>query len=619
MTGWALLGGKLAPAAGDALVAVGLLLACGLIGFSLLPAGARERARLALPLSLSLGVTAVGWGSWLAGSLAGTRATLPLLVILVLQSLRIWRGYARACLRWARTAWLLARSQPWLAAALMLVVAALGPQLLLPVTDSDGLRYHLALPKLFVLTGTVFRYQYDFTGGLPQLAEMLYLHTLQLGRAETAKLLHTGMFLGTLAVLAAVVHRGPGTRPAALLAPLAWAATPLALTVAATSFVDHFAAFHCAVALLLAAAGSSPVLIGCALGGALGTKLTVVPFAVGVAGAVICSAGRRRALRTAALLLLPVALVLAPFAIRNAIDTGDPFFPLGRGLLGLPVQGASASRVELSTHYHPASTGFLGITWGAAQGKASGDEIAGWHNLVALLALVLAVRDRRMRLFATPVAFTLLLGFGFRPPTRLLLPMFLCLATLGAIAVARIRWRPAYWAATATLLPAITTGVSFAITYQRPFDFLSGRIDREEFCRRYVPGWRAARLVNAQPPGGRVMALDFPAPMCFDRPWIAEGMMVEPPLKEWIEGGRDGGEVLRRLQVDDVRLLVVTPGYGGGSRESLLPLASTRAELQTTLSLRSSLESVGTLDGVGVYRVPRAPVKRPARAVYSVR
>ena len=203
-------GRKARTAAGDALVAVGLLLACGLIGFSLLPARARERARLALPLSLSLGVTAVGWESWLAGSLAGTRATLPLLAILVLQSLRIWRRYGRACLRWARTVWLLARSHPWLAAALMLVVAALGPQLLLPVTDSDGLRYRLALPKLFVLTGTVFRYQYDFTGGLPQLAEMLYLHTLQLGRAETAKLLHTGMFLGTLAVLAAVVHRGPG-------------------------------------------------------------------------------------------------------------------------------------------------------------------------------------------------------------------------------------------------------------------------------------------------------------------------------------------------------------------------------------------------------------------------
>ena len=619
MVQWTAMAHTLGAAAGDALVAVGLLLACGLIGFSLLPARARERARLALPLSLSLGVTTVGWGSWLAGSLAGTRATLPLLAILVLQSLRIWRSYGRACVRWVRAVWSLARSHPWLAAALVLVVAALGPQLLLPVTDSDGLRYHLALPKLFVLTGRVFRYQYDFTGGLPQLTEMVYLLALQLGRAETAKFLHTGMFVGTLAVLAAVVHRGPRTRPAALLAPLAWAATPLALTVAATSFVDHFAAFHCAVALLLAAAGSSPVLIGCALGGALGAKLTVAPFVAGVAAVVALSAGRRRALRTAALLLLPVALVLAPFAIRNAIETGDPFFPLGRGLLGLPIQGASIERVNLTTQYYPGSTGFLGITWGAIQGRASSDEIAGWHNLLALLALVLAVRDRRLRLFAVPVAFTLVLGLWFRPPTRYLMPMFLCLAALGAIAVARIRSRFAILTAATALIPAFATGVPFILTHQRPFDYLAGHVDREEFCRRYIPGWRAARLVNAQPPGGRVMALDFPAPMCFDRPWIAEGMMIEPPLKEWIERSRDGGEVFRRLQADDIRLLVVTPGYGGGSRASLLPLASTPAELQTTLSLRSSLESVGTLDGVGVYRVPRAPVKRPAGAVYSIR
>lgn len=31
----------------------------------------------------------------------------------------------------------------------------------------------------------------------------------------------------------------------------------------------------------------------------------------------------------------------------------------------------------------------------------------------------------------------------------------------------------------------------------------------------------AAHLVTAQPPGGTVMALDFPAPFYFDRPWCA--------------------------------------------------------------------------------------------------
>jgi len=604
VTGWALLGGTLATAAGDALVAAALFLSCGLIGFSLLPARTRGRARLSLPLALSVGVTAVGSGSWVVGSLVGTRATLPLLAVLLLQSLRTWRSYARAFNRWARAAWLLARSQPWLATVLLLVLAALGPQLLLPVSDSDGMRYHLALPKLFILTGSVFRYQYDFTGGLPQLAEMVYLLGLQLGRAETAKFLHTGMFLGTLAVLAAVVYRGPRSRAAALLAPLAWAATPLVLTVAATSFVDHFAAFHCAVALLLAGAGASPALVGCALGGALGTRLTAAPFVAGVVVVVVLLAGRKRALQASASMLIPVAIVLAPFAVRNTLSTGDPFFPLGRGLVGLPIQGVSTERVKLTTHYHPPSTGFLGITWGAVQERASADEIAGWHNLLAMLALVLAVRDRRLRLLAAPVAFTLVLGFWFRPPTRYLMPMFLCLAALGAIAVARVRWRLALWAAVAALVPAFATGLSFVLTYQRPFDYLAGRLDRDGFCSRYIPGWRAVRLVNAQAPGGRVMALDFPALMYFDRPWIAEGMMIKPPLQEWIERAGDGGEVLRRLQAEKVRLLVVTPGYGGGSRESLLPLASTPAQLQRTLALRASLELVGTRDGVDVYRVP---------------
>ena len=222
------------------------------------------------------------------------------------------------------------------------------------------------------------------------------------------------------------------------------------------------------------------MLIGCALGGALGTKLTVVPFAVGVAGAVICSAGRRRALRTAALLLLPVALVLAPFAIRNAIDTGDPFFPLGRGLLGLPIQ-APARKSEADDSVHPASTGFLGMTWGATRGaQAATRSRAGttcsrclrssWPFATAAASL----RD--------PVAFTLVLGFGFRPPTRLLYAdVSLPCGAGGDRSPASGRGpRPGR---PATLLPAFTTGVSFAITYQTVrLSFRS--VDREEFFRR---------------------------------------------------------------------------------------------------------------------------------------
>ncbi len=596
--------GLMARTATDGLLALALTAACLQIGFSLLPRRVRARARLAVPLALSLGLTAVGLLSWLAGSLAGTRAVLPVLAVPLVLALRSWRGCAAACRRWARTGFLLLRSSLFLTIPLLLGLAALVPQLLLPVTDSDGLRYHLALPKLYILTGHVAYVPFEYHSALPQLPEMLYLVGLELGRPETAKFMHTLAFLAAIAVLASCVHRSRATRSGAVFAALAFTATPVALAHVATAFVDHFAVFHCAVALLAASANAPAALVGLALGGALGSKLTVAPFAAGMALAVVLRAGRLRALGTAARLAIPVAVILGPFAVRNTLVTGDPFFPMGHVLLGEAVQGANADTFRYATDFHARAPGLLGITWGLSQGTAETSELAGWHNLLALLALTIAVYDRRARLFALPVVATLVLGFWFHPPTRYLLPMFLCLAGLGALALCSARRRLVIWAGAIPVVAALVTSVSFLLSYDRPFDYLSGRIDREAFLARAVPGWRAARLVNAQPPGGRVMALDFPAPMYFDRPWVCEGIMGTPPLQEWIARAHDGREVLRSLQRMNIRYLVVTPGYGGGTAESLLPLAKSRDGLRRTLALRAALRCIGTFDGVDVFAVP---------------
>src|SRR5205085_806861 len=84
-----------------------------------------------------------------------------------------------------------------------------------------------------------------------------------------------------------------------------------------------------------------------------------------------------------------------------------------------------------------------------------------------------------------------------------------------------------------------------------------GHLDREHYLAQVVPGYRAAQVVNALPPGGRVMALDFPAPYYFDRPWIVEGVLHEPPLQRWLREG----DALAKLRQYDVRVLVLTPAY----------------------------------------------------------
>jgi len=102
-----------------------------------------------------------------------------------------------------------------------------------------------------------------------------------------------------------------------------------------------------------------------------------------------------------------------------------------------------------------------------------------------------------------------------------------------------------------------------------------------------------------------VMALGFPAPFYFDRPWIAEGMMVVPPLETWLRSAHTADDVLQRLRAADVRLLVVCPNYGGGTPQSLLLLAHSPEMLQRIVDLRARLAPIASVDGVDVFAVPR--------------
>ena len=100
------------------------------------------------------------------------------------------------------------------------------------------------------------------------------------------------------------------------------------------------------------------------------------------------------------------------------------------------------------------------------------------------------------------------------------------------------------------------------------------------------------------------MALDFPAPFYFDRPWIAEGILNEPPIRAELDRARSAEEVLEWMRGSGVRLLVVTPAYGGGGPLSLLPLARSPEQVAIVSELKGRLRLLGTAGGVDVYRVP---------------
>ena len=141
-------------------------------------------------------------------------------------------------------------------------------------------------------------------------------------------------------------------------------------------------------------------------------------------------------------------------------------------------------------------------------------------------------------------------------------------------------------------------------------DYVAGRLDAEGVIQQLVPGAEAAAFINRQSDPGRVMALDFPAPFLFDRPWVAEGLVNIPPMTRWLNDAESADDLLAELRRRDICWIVVTPGYGGGRPESLVPVASSPEEAALVLGLRQHLDLVFSEENVDVWRVRK---QRPRR------
>jgi len=582
-------------------VAVLLLFASGLTGFSVLPRRVRSKDPVTAVLSaVSVGLTLVSLLMWILGYLIGLPSAF--LVILVLVGLGVFRlrAWVRLLLHagrrmgrdFGRPAWIL-----------ILPAAASVPALLLPVIDSDGLRYHLALPKLFMLTGKVFLYPWDMAGAYPQSAEMLYMSGLAIGPPEISKFLHFfSLVLGCCALMHFI-----GDRVGSAVAGWAFLVAPVVLAGASAAFIDGFVVLHLAVALLLLKEEESPWAVGLCLSGALWTKWTAGPAIGGLFVLGLFIYRKRSSWRMVTALVLPSVLVIAPLAIRNFRALGDPFFPVLTTISGREIPSVDAGVREIVAHRHADIPGLLGIAWGAYSAQVEPDEIVGWHLFLALLVWPFFLRDRRVLLVSALIVPYLVLGIWVHPSARLVIPLIWALATVFGVA-AETAWRRfGAGAVTAGLgmivvscLPLLLDSSSRARDVILPY--VEGHLSRDDVLRTMVPGVEAAEWINERDETGTVMAMDFPAPFLFNRPWIVEGLGARPPLSIWLEGADSVEDIMRQLDAEDIRFIVVTPGYGGGSFQSLLPLARTPEQERLIIALRERLRLVWRRDGIDIFK-----------------
>ena len=318
-------------------------------------------------LTLGLGIAALLWIDAMLGSVGafgsgGTRqlgawaALVP--GIMLLGDPR--RTVASQWLRWRA---FIAVPPAWCAvpALAVLAFAAMLPPGVAWATEFggfDALSYHLELPREWFVFGRIATLPHCVYSAFPNFVEASSLHCMTLlggaaphGLAMAPQFLHAMM--GVAAAIAvggvAATLAGPDPRRAAWGAGAGFVfllGVPWVVVTGSLAYDEMAVLLMAATAMLAWHTGmqtddeEAPVgrartgiAVGLALGAAIGAKLTAVgmvavPFA---AWAIVRGhAGDARAwARAASWAAATAALVLLPWLVRNAVDTGSPIFPFG--------------------------------------------------------------------------------------------------------------------------------------------------------------------------------------------------------------------------------------------------------------------------------------------------
>lgn len=216
-----------------------------------------------------------------------------------------------------------------------------------PEVRHDAYDYHLNVPHLYTLTGSIHQLTWHVFSYMPKYGEMLYALPLSLTHDVATRLLHWGFGLVVLRLVYDLV-RAALSRRAGLFAVSLVSTLPLFSYLSTVSYIDLIrAVWELSALTLLILCSSRPerrsnwpdlLAIGLFCGMMLGTKYVAwlvswLPLALLV---LVCGARRSFLARGASLAgVTAAALAIAsPWLIYNFTWTGNPVYPLLPSIFG---------------------------------------------------------------------------------------------------------------------------------------------------------------------------------------------------------------------------------------------------------------------------------------------
>ena len=342
---------------------------------------------------------------------------------------------------------------PWWAAVLLVVYGALYlASATAPEVETDPNVYHLNAAR-DALRHRGFSGEINFYERLPHAIELLYVIAFPFGGGPAAKLVHFAFLIASVPLIVRLAGNAAAGWAAALLYLLA----PVVGIDGTAAFND--AALVCAMlAMVVVLVEDGPVWLAGLLAGFC--------YAIKLTGGVALPAGLvflllKRRWRDGAVFCLFAAIPIAPWLLRNLIETGNPFAPFMNRLFPNPFFHVSTEEhlmKALRSYGVSFSERFTEVLWGW--------RLQGIVGPVFVLA-PLALRGRPLFLVFA-LAFSLpwwnnagarflmpalpFLALGMRPAIpRVLLPVIVALHAITAWPNAMEVYTPKAWRMTAHL------------------------------------------------------------------------------------------------------------------------------------------------------------------------
>lgn len=542
------------------LVWFAILSACFAFGAALL---ARLRARpdgLAeeFPLAVALGMGAL---------------SLLMLGIGLLGWLQAWVGIVLVCLLGFSGCRHLVRLARQLAAGLgavrgwrlsmiplTLFFAAAGAMTLIgtlaPATeaDYDGLFYHLAIPKLYLIHGRIHPLPWLSHSNFPFNLEMLYLLGLMLRDQALAKLFHFGCAWLTALALYAFGRRLWGPRAGSLAAAL-FVGMPLISWEATSAYNELAFALYAFLALVALGRGlegercrrgwlaASALLCGLALG----TKMlagTVLVFALLAIAWAWWTQRPRVALAGPLLLYLMVAAaVAAPWYLKSYLWTGNPVYPFCYDVFGgrwwTPERAREYTAAQREFGLGTGPLAFFLLPWNLTMHARWFFDLPQQLRPISIMIwvygpLLLAFLPTLISMGPVGGAGRGMLWFAFiytavwfllSQNGRYLIPILPCLCACGGLAASRLLDRRGLLASTAALALGLglASGLYAAWGIAAPAARVAvGRESPQQFLLASSGIYRMLKAVSrATPPDARLMVLgDEPRLFYLDRDYL---------------------------------------------------------------------------------------------------